>query len=784
MAVLNLDFYQNVDSYSDGEIEDALLAYVKGELTWEQLEDREDRYPALYHLSPLRENILNWYPFRSGASVLEIGSGCGAITGLLCRKAARVVSVELSKRRASINYERYKSLDNLEIMVGNLNEMSFDNTFDYVVLNGVLEYAMSFTEGEKPYESFLKGIKGYLKQDGHLLIAIENRLGLKYFNGAPEDHTGHYYEGIDGYRDNRTVRTFSKAELSGLLDVCGLKGQTFYYPYPDYKFPTEIFTDQTILRYQYGKPFVNLDEKRYRIFEEQGVWNALTKDGVTASFANSFLVDAVEAAPSEKGASVEAADAGSREILYVKLSNDREEQFRIATSIERHMGEKIVVKRPLTEAAGAHIKTLTEGMELTPDPRFVNLGGILSENGSIYYPFLRSASLDSEIKEMIAAEDVDEILRTLRKVFREYGSGAKVSGRYQTEAFEKIFGPAKLAMDLPCVQPANIDLICDNIFRQGEEYRIIDCEWVFDMPVPLPFIIWRSVNELYTKHRSLSHLIDRRRMMLEFDIDDKMSQVFWQWATYFAKEYVGSGKIEQYVRPMKMLSVDDMVQKNRRESMLFCSLYYDLGDGYSEEQKLYREIAMDGEHFSVSFSLGALQQALSKEGKKIVRLRFDPLEGALCACHIQESTVRLTAYNHVDDYEEWKIFLNLDPVYLSQEEEIPETVVIKGKIHRFTDPQLAAYLAKKMPLWQWQGSDSQESMVMQQKEIDRLREELQEKAAAFDQLLSEKQNVDAQYSRLIDDFQKLETEYKQAVKEIEEIHASRSWKLLNKLKGN
>lgn len=67
--------------------------------------------------------------------------------------------------------------------------MEFQTPFDYVVLNGVLEYAMSFTPGENPYVDFLKNIKKYLKEDGRILIAIENRLGLRYFSGYPEEHT-------------------------------------------------------------------------------------------------------------------------------------------------------------------------------------------------------------------------------------------------------------------------------------------------------------------------------------------------------------------------------------------------------------------------------------------------------------------------------------------------------------------------------------------------------------------------------------------------------------------
>lgn len=36
-----------------------------------------------------------------------------------------------------------------------------------------------------------KKISGYLKEDGKLLIAIENKFGLKYWAGS-EDHTGKF----------------------------------------------------------------------------------------------------------------------------------------------------------------------------------------------------------------------------------------------------------------------------------------------------------------------------------------------------------------------------------------------------------------------------------------------------------------------------------------------------------------------------------------------------------------------------------------------------------------
>ena len=171
MAELNLDYYTAKDHYSDGDIEETLLKMAQEGKSFEDLPEEEVSFPMVYHFSGLRENILSWYPLKKADSVLEIGAGCGAITGMLCRKAGHVTSVELSKRRADINYARNRDKENLTIMVGNLNDMTFPEKFDYVVVNGVLEYAMSFTEGKTPYETFLQRMGAYLKPEGRLLIA-------------------------------------------------------------------------------------------------------------------------------------------------------------------------------------------------------------------------------------------------------------------------------------------------------------------------------------------------------------------------------------------------------------------------------------------------------------------------------------------------------------------------------------------------------------------------------------------------------------------------------------
>ena len=92
------------------------------------------------------------------AQILEIGAGCGAITGGLAKKVRSVTCVDLSRRRSLINGTRNRKCDNVRIMVGNFNDIVLEEKFDYITLIGVMEYAAYYTEGKEPFRGFLENI--------------------------------------------------------------------------------------------------------------------------------------------------------------------------------------------------------------------------------------------------------------------------------------------------------------------------------------------------------------------------------------------------------------------------------------------------------------------------------------------------------------------------------------------------------------------------------------------------------------------------------------------------
>ncbi len=656
MADFNTDYYNGTDQYSDGDVEDRILEIVRAGISSEDTEDRS--FPVLYHLSPVRENILSWYPFREGAHVLEIGAGPGAITGLLCRKCASVTSVELSRRRALINYERHKDCGNLTIMAGNLNDMVFPGKFDYVVLNGVFEYAGSFTRGEDPYGTFLSRCMSYLKDDGMLLIAIENRLGLKYFAGAPEDHTDNYMEGLKDYPENSSVHTFSKNEWEELCDRCGLAYHRFYYPYPDYKFPSEIFTDSSLSADSFARNAWNFNARRLELFSEPQMAASLCREGVMDRFMNSFLIEAACRAPIGIG--------GQTDISYVKLSSDRDERFRIQTMICESEGVRKVIKSALTDQAREHLARMHERedaspaftMELDGAAYQVSLlKGTKAGEDSCEYPFLTGQNLAKRAAVAADRKDAGALREIFRSLWNLIGCGS-CGDRTAGEEFAAVFGTAGADLEWEMVCPANIDLILDNVYLDdaGEkrEAEIIDGEWIFDFPVPSHFILWRAVNEFYSVHRQAEAVLPQEELLAEYGIDASRRQIFWKWADHFEKEYVGANRLAAFARPARKADLKDL-QWSGENVRLTATLYMDLGQGYNEQDALHTEVVVTDGRYDVTFDVS--------HPEKIRSMRFDPLEGTACICDLTSTEVELKPINASARYRGGYEFLTMDPAY-------------------------------------------------------------------------------------------------------------------------
>ncbi|MFC1769819.1 hypothetical protein ACFLZI_02030, partial [Nitrospirota bacterium] len=151
-----------------------------------------------------------------------------------------------------------------------------------------------------PVKQALEFFKDKLTDNGTLVIAIENQLGLKFFAGFSEDHNGIKYDGIAGYPalGRSHPMTFSKRSLSHHIKDAGFPSIEFYYPFPDYKFPECIISnrlfenDENINVGEMIGQYKSVDYLRKHMdeFNEKLSWWELGQAGLVPDIANSFIV--------------------------------------------------------------------------------------------------------------------------------------------------------------------------------------------------------------------------------------------------------------------------------------------------------------------------------------------------------------------------------------------------------------------------------------------------------------------------------------------------------------
>ena len=294
-VVIQTQYYPGQDLYSDGEIEDRMLKIAQkyGDIEYSSVIAEEKSWPILYHFSHVRENIVNWLPITKKDHVLEIGSGCGAITGTLAEQAGQVQCIELSKKRSMINAYRHREKTNINILLGNFEEIepNLVEKYDWITLIGVFEYSEKYIGTSEPYKEMLLRTKRHMKPNGKIVIAIENRLGLKYWAGCTEDHVGKYFEGIEGYANTEGIKTFSRKELENIIRKTGNWKIDFYYPYPDDKLPMTVYSDKHLPnKGELNNTRYNFDRERLQLFDETRVYDGIINNGLLQEFFNSFLV--------------------------------------------------------------------------------------------------------------------------------------------------------------------------------------------------------------------------------------------------------------------------------------------------------------------------------------------------------------------------------------------------------------------------------------------------------------------------------------------------------------
>ena len=212
---------------------------------------------------------VSWFPLlglSADSVALDIGSGYGAITHGLSSLVGQVYSLEAIPERVEFTRLRISQerILNVHQIQGTALDPPFcDESFDLIVVNGVLEWVGEFDHNGRARDvqlRFLRKLARLLKRSGVLVIGIENRFGSNMFRGGI-DHSGVSYTSLmprkvaslymrnvnrkqfrttlPARREYRTL-TYSELGYRKLLKESGVPQYSFSWSDPGYNKPLSL----------------------------------------------------------------------------------------------------------------------------------------------------------------------------------------------------------------------------------------------------------------------------------------------------------------------------------------------------------------------------------------------------------------------------------------------------------------------------------------------------------------------------------------------------------------
>ena len=447
MATLHLDFYKGSESCG-GNIEE-WKTYLKkyGGNVGADLKDTD-----FASLSCNERNLLSWYEFAPEASVLEVGTGFGAVTGVLCEKCRSVTVAEPSRERAEYLCALYKERNHLDIFAGRFCDIQFAQRFDYILLHGIEKYAAAAASvGE-----FLDQLHSLLKPEGKLLLTAENRFGVSCGKVAGAA-VGAPIPFACGEEEASSAGAFSREELKQLLARSGYPYTDFYYLYPDDRMPGAIFSDRRLPQLWEADRLLH---PHFSSFIQQIVAN-----GVFPFFAPVFFIEAAGQPPQAQ-----------RKLNAAFFRCAYKEEFRVGTAF---YSDGTVLTFPAVKQAQTHIqdvhnnylRLLTSGIRILDEK--------LTDRG-------------------IAAHSMD--LPTLEQVlYHAVQSGeTEVFFLWLDRFFENILRAGRATFgDIDTVLERGYPgMMFSNCFTEGDSLIFFDQEWTVEN-IPAGYLLSRALKQFF-----------------------------------------------------------------------------------------------------------------------------------------------------------------------------------------------------------------------------------------------------------------------------------------------
>ncbi len=494
-------------------------------------------------LSQQKTNCIEWLPLEKGERILEIGANYGTITEMFSEKGGHVCALELDFIKCQIIEKRTAINSNVNVVLGHIDELreNLREKFSKIFLIGVFSKIQDYLSDDISQNgdskiTALNILLSMLTDNGQIIIIDDNRLGIKYFNGAKVTDGEIPFAQVEGVVSARNSRMLlSKTELEQLLDDIPDANITFFYPYPDYKYADAIYSDyrppkKDELKYDR----YNWEKYGYNSFRDSYVYNSLIEEGLFDRFSNSYIA-------------IVSKKTRDNMPIYIKYSNDRSYRYQIRTEIWDDGNRKIVRKIALNSSVKKHLSKMSKTLAVSKDiyskiDQNVSLCDIRLSEGVLEYDYVEGLALADELNLLICNNEYKKVELIFDKLFNIMADNEVLWA--PTDRFREIFGGYEYDHLLHKARISNIDLILPNIIvGKNNHWTIIDYEWGFDVDIPAEYIMWRSIFYL-KKSVGLSYNNEkwRKKIYTHFGIDEELQRVFYKMENSFQR-YVAKGNV-------------------------------------------------------------------------------------------------------------------------------------------------------------------------------------------------------------------------------------------------
>ena len=416
-------------------------------------------------------NILNWYPFNKTQKVLEVGNKSEELTKFLIDKCSSIQKIS-----------KIEELENI------------DAKFDIIILIGI-------NENEKiNLKNLVRRLEAFLEMDGRILLAVDNKFGLRFWAGNPENILEKKFTSLLGYNNEyEKIETYTKRYIETQLNEIGYKTR-FYYPLPDYRRPNVIFSDDALPEYnsidKYNPYYTG---KSDILFNEIDVFREILKTDkdMFTFFANSFLVEVIK---KEK--------EYDTTYNYISYNNLRKEKYRLITKISNTYVEKQIVN----EKAEEHYENIKNNIKILQENNIKTVDYIDEDKIKSKY-IEQKYLLNNVLTEKLEKGQVEEFDNIIKNYIKQISVKTYKENNYENTAFGKYRVEVKdksIIQDLNFVKNGMWDMTFKNCFLIDNQFYFFDQEWN-EPNLPVEYILYRAI--LYTislrRFVSIEELFDK-----------------------------------------------------------------------------------------------------------------------------------------------------------------------------------------------------------------------------------------------------------------------------------